>query len=439
MGGIQTALLGLCTALARRGHDVHLFANCPDPGRHGGVYFHGRGEFARFTRACHADVLIAVPELLPLLMPARARARVVWTGNAFTTGDCALAVPWARGTGRGPRRECARLYPMSLLRPCIDRVVTGSRWQAQHQAAASGIPGDRFTVALLGVPLEYYRGPGTARHRHRLVYASQARRGLGALLRLFPHVRALVPEAELHVFGYDYGNAGAPGDPGGALPGAGQPGVCWRGAVSKSALAHELRSAAVMAYPCTFKETFCLAVAEAQAAGLPVVTSDKAALAERVADGVDGFLIRGKAGQEPGYDAAFIGAVVRLLREDDLWQRLGAEAARKAHRLYDWDVIAVAWEEELAGLSAGRAPRAPRPDPALNLLDHSWMTVTEGDATARVSAALARQCLRQAWTSYGYGVDSIPVLPAEDDPDPNRRPETAANALRPQAKEGEIC
>ena len=42
MAGIQTALLGLCTALARRGHDVHVMANCLQPGRHDGVCFHAR-------------------------------------------------------------------------------------------------------------------------------------------------------------------------------------------------------------------------------------------------------------------------------------------------------------------------------------------------------------------------------------------------------------
>src|SRR5205807_10595102 len=95
MAGIQTALLGLCTALARRGHDVHVFANCHQPGRYAGVCFHARGEFARFARTYLADVLVVIPEVLPLLMPVPARARVVWTGNAFTTGDCALVAPWA--------------------------------------------------------------------------------------------------------------------------------------------------------------------------------------------------------------------------------------------------------------------------------------------------------------------------------------------------------
>src|SRR5262249_2002236 len=161
-------------------------------------------------------------------------------------------------------------------------------------------------------------------------------------------------------------------------------------------------SAAVMAYPCTFKETFCLAVAEAQAAGLPVVTSDRAALAERVTDGVDGFLIPGRPGKPKGYEEAFVQAVVRLLREDDLWGRMGAEGGAKPHRLYDGEAIADGWEEQLTDLAWRRDPLPPPLDPGLDLLDPRLLTLTEGEASARVPPALAAQWLREAWASYGY-------------------------------------
>jgi glycosyltransferase involved in cell wall biosynthesis len=412
MAGIQTGLLGLCSALARRGHDVHLFGHCSNPGRHEGVFFHGRGELARYAAAHPADVLLVVPEVLPLLLPVRARARVVWSLNAFEFGDCALAVPWAWAQGIGSRGETARLYPLALLHSYADRIVVGSQWQARYMAETSGIPGGKFTVAYLGVSLEHYRGPAPARHRHRLVYTSQARRGLDVLLRLLPRVRSTIPEAELHIFGCEYRCADVSSHLQEVLPGATGPGVFWRGALSKSALAQELRSAAVMAYPCTLKETFCLAVAEAQAAGLPVVTSDRAALAERVSDGADGFLIPGRPGKPPGYEEAFVQAVVRLLRDDDLWVRMGAEAAAKAHRLYDGEAIADGWEQQLTDLARGRDPLPP-PLAALDLLDPRLLTVTEGEASARVPPALAGQWLRQAWVSYGYDPRSIPGLPPE--------------------------
>jgi glycosyltransferase involved in cell wall biosynthesis len=394
MGGIQTAALGLAISLARRGHHLHLFGPCKNPGHNYGVTFHDRSEFAEFTERLNIDVLIVIPEVLPLLMPVRARARVVWTGNAHKTGDCALETPWTWAADIGARGKRARLYSMAVLHPYCDRIVFKSQWQAQHAGSACGIPSSKITVRYQGVPLAYYGGPAPERHRHRLVYTSQVRRGLEVLLHLFPEVRDAVPEAELHVFD-DYETTVASHD----LQDAGQPGVHWRGRLSKSQLAHELRSAAIMAYPCNFNETFCTSVAEAQAAGLPVVTSDLAALSERVSHAIDGFLIRGTA-NEPSYQTDFVEAVIRLLRDDELWTRMGAEGSRKARRLYDWDTIAASWEDELTRLVAGREPRLP--GPTLSLLDPSLLKVTEGEVSAHVPATLAREWLCNAWRSFGY-------------------------------------
>ena len=413
MGGIKTAALGLCYALARRGHDMHLFGQSPYPGRHDGVTFHDRGEFARFGETYHADVLVAIPEVLPLLMPLRVKARVVWSGNIHQTNsdqaaDYALLVPWSRDSereGKKPRRgKRVRLYSLVLFEPLVDCLVAGSRWQAQRVHEGLNGLGTEVTVKYLGVPLEYYWGDAPVRHRRRLVYASEAKRGLHALLRLFPEIRSAVPDAELHIFE----RKGA-----GALPerDAVQPGVYWRGRVSKSALAREFRAAGMMAYPSQFKETFCLAVAEAQAAGLPVVTSDLAALAERVSHGVDGFLIPGQPDQ-PGYGPVFVKAIVRLLREEDLWTRMSAEAASKARRLYDWDAIAAGWEQELKRLVAGREPAPPRLDPGLDLLDPSLLTGTDDQgASADIPAEVAERWLREAWASYGYPPNNLPGLP----------------------------
>ena len=399
MGGILTSALGLAISLAQRGHEAHLFGPCKHPGSNYGVTFHDRSEFAEFTKIHNIDVLIVIPEVLPLLMPVRARARVVWTGNAHPTGDCALEAPWTWAVDIGDKGKRARLYSMAVLHPYCDRVVVKSQWQAKHVCSACGIPSSKIAVRYQGVPLAYYGGPAPERHRHRIVYTSEVRRGLNVLLRLFPEVRSAVPEAELHIFN-DYETAIASQH----LPGAAQPGVHWRGRLSKSQLAHELRSAAIMAYPNTFEETFCTSVAEAQAAGLPVVTSDLAALAERVSDGVDGCLIREMA-DLPRYQTDFVEAVIRLLRDNELWTRMGGEASKKAWQLYDWGPIAATWEDELTALVSSREPRLP--SPTLNLLDPSLLTVTEGEVSARVPPTLAREWLAKACQSFGYDLNDM--------------------------------
>jgi len=368
----------------------------------GDVRFHDRSTFASFTRSSPSDVLILVPELLPLLMPVQARARVVWSGNAHTGGDCALAVPWTWAPEIGPRGNRARLYPIRILHPYVERFAMKSRWQAGYVAKTQGVPREKFAVLYNGVRLGLFRGPDPERDDRRLVYTSQARRGLDVLLELFPDIRAEVPGTELHVFGYEYRHDGAAGA-------KDQPGVVWRGTLGKADLARELRSATLMTYPSTFKETFCTSVAEAQAAGLPVVASDKAALAERVSDGVDGFVIPGPAG-EAAFRQGFVQAVVRLLRARDLRSRFGAAAAAAALSDYDWDRIVAQWDAMLTELAAG-PPTAPAVDPSLDLLDASLLRIEEPGAAAQVPTELAERWLREEWASYGFDPAEVPGLP----------------------------
>ena len=120
MGGIRTATLALCAALARRGHDVHLFAVCPRPGLRDGIAFHDRAEFAGFGREQSVDALVAIPEVLPLLMPLRARARVVWSGNAFQAGDCRSC--WFRPTASSP---------------AASRFVASTMWSSRARTSTS--------------------------------------------------------------------------------------------------------------------------------------------------------------------------------------------------------------------------------------------------------------------------------------------------------------
>ena len=400
-GGIVTALLSLVRCLADRGHEVDVFGRCKPAASIGGVRFRDRRTLAGFAASAEPDALVVVPDGLPLLLPIRARARVVWTGNAFYEGDVALTAPWPWAPELGRRGKRARLYPLSLFGSCIDRLIVKSEWQRRLLSEGMTMPADKFGVIFNGVALEHFSGPRQPDGRHRLVYTSQPRRGLDVLLSLFPDIKAQVPAAELHLFSYD-----TLGD--GFSSAVSQPGVFWRGRLPRPVLARELRSAGLMAYPCTFKETFCTAVAEAQAAGLPVVCSTKAALAERVRAGVDGVLVDGDVHTD-GFRRSFVDATVDLLHNDSLRTRLGSAARERASRHYDWDWIATQWEAELATAMDRRPPAVP-PAPAIDLLAPELLRVFARGRSASVAPELAAQWLRAACDSYGFRVDEVAAL-----------------------------
>ncbi len=118
-----------------------------------------------------------------------------------------------------------------------------------------------------------------------LAYTSTPYRGLHLLLEIFPEFRKVNPEARLNVYSsmavyqkheaYDAEmfkwiyDAMRTAD-----------GVEYVGSIPQPALAERLATAHILAYPNIFPETSCIAVMEAMAAGLRVVTSDFAALPE---------------------------------------------------------------------------------------------------------------------------------------------------------------
>jgi glycosyltransferase involved in cell wall biosynthesis len=222
------------------------------------------------------------------------------------------------------------------------------------------------------------------------------------LLDLFPEVRASVPEAELHIFGYDQAARNAAERV--PLP----PGVTIRGALGKRQLAAELQAAAVFVYPCTFAETFCTSVAEAQAAGLPVVTTALAALTERVDQGEDGYLVAGPAG-EPSARREFVNAVVGLLTNDGLRQRMGEQSAGKARRAYGWEVVARQWECELRPMS-DRPACLPPVVSQLDLLAPEHLRLSDRGAQGEVPPEEADRWIRADWASYGLDPAEVPGL-----------------------------
>ena len=100
------------------------------------------------------------------------------------------------------------------------------------------------------------------------------------------------------------------------------------GTVDDEELPHWYRAADALAFPST-KEGWGLAILEAQAAGLPVVSSDLPVFHEFLTDGVDAVMA-------PVGDARALAAAMREVVEDEqLRIRLADQRARRGER-YSW-------------------------------------------------------------------------------------------------------
>jgi glycosyltransferase involved in cell wall biosynthesis len=207
-------------------------------------------------------------------------------------------------------------------------------------------PVSRAWVVPNGIVPEYYRTDDHVfREGKRLIYTSTPFRGLMHLSYLFPEIQRRVPDAELHICGgmavyqdhnseYDRTYEAF----------TGMDGVTLHGSLGQRALATEMEKCRVLAYPNTFPETCCTTAYEAMAAGLVIVTSDRAGLTDTV--GSNGVLIEGEPGTEQ-YTTAFVDACVHYLEEDNQWGLEARKAWAWAHNNRTWDVLAQTWIDNL--------------------------------------------------------------------------------------------
>jgi glycosyltransferase involved in cell wall biosynthesis len=166
----------------------------------------------------------------------------------------------------------------------INKFVFVSHWQSEIFRKTFKIPGYKTAViknASIGV---FEERSYEKKDKIKLCYTSTPWRGLDVLIKAW---KILQPkDCELHVFsstkiyGKDF-----------AISAAGNyedlfdecrktEGIVYRGYSTNESLRSELHTFDILAYPCTFEETSCIAVIEALSAGLRVVTSNIGALPE---------------------------------------------------------------------------------------------------------------------------------------------------------------
>jgi glycosyltransferase involved in cell wall biosynthesis len=198
-------------------------------------------------------------------------------------------------------------------------------------------PSSGRTIIHYGVHDDFFRkAPAAAPPQPRAIFTSQPYRGLDWLLDLWPGIERQVPSASFDIFAPKAHQAEANAKK------AALDGVRFRGSIARPDLVKELANTRVQLIPGHRDETYCLAAAEATAAGVPIVTFGTGSLSERVRDGHTGFIAHSSE--------AFIAGAVRLLSDDALWSAMHRMCLADG-ALAGWDARAEEWERLFASLS----------------------------------------------------------------------------------------
>lgn len=321
LGGAEAAFLTVAEALAARGHRVLVRNHCAAPLQHKGVDWApletGLPDVCDFYVANRGHRLIG---LIP-----RAERRFFWLHN--------------------PGTYLRKLRYVSALWRHRPIIVTTGRYHAR--TVPWWMPSGGRVVIPYALP-EEFRHAASRDHAPppHAIFTSNPLRGLDWLLDLWEdRIHPARPQAELHLY---CGPAvyGAVGDEKAAAmrkvlaraDTLAHKGVRRFAPRPRDALIAALRNARVMLYRGDPGETFCLAVAEAQAQGLPAVVQPIGSLPERVQDGVTGFIAKD--------EESFAQHAIALLSDDTLWRRQH-EASLRFQRGLSADDVAQRFEAPL--------------------------------------------------------------------------------------------
>jgi glycosyltransferase involved in cell wall biosynthesis len=275
LGGSQSALCYLATALAARGHTVTTLTGTKSPRFVAGVQCLSHRTLAPEIFDGRDTVIVAIND-----PPAADDLRRLLRHRA-------LLILWMQAGHDQPMTQRLLDPACSVL---WDQVVCVSEWHRTMLRQHLHLPLNQLSALGNGVSPAFERlfldrdEVAQAKSRDpRLAYTSIPYRGLDVLANCFPEIRRRHPQCRLDVYSsmQVYGGAGVE-DKHQLLYDLcrATEGIDYRGSVPQRQLAEELRGAHVLAYPNTFAETSCIAAMEALAAGCLVITSELGALPE---------------------------------------------------------------------------------------------------------------------------------------------------------------
>jgi|SRR5579859_354780 len=316
LGGSESAVVYMARGLAKLGHEVIVFTRS-EPGIYDDVLYLPFDSARSYLLFNPVDVLVCSRDPSPIYWSHRATCIIYWAHD----------------------------LPAGPLPPNMNLYFFVSQWQAnvygQHGYIANP---DTARISHNGVDLDVFKTKHepralTPEDEVNLAWTSNPERGLWYAGEVLQRVREVYPKAVLHVWGrnsiYGWDNSHEHVFYPDTLEG-----IVFHESTTKQGIANVLPTMDLLLYPTWWAETFCINTMEAQAVGLPIITSEHGALPETVKGGI---LVPGYAGKE-GHIDALTNQTLKLLGNLEKRQEL-SRVGRGFSRDYGWDAQAKEWSE----------------------------------------------------------------------------------------------
>jgi phosphatidylinositol alpha-mannosyltransferase len=340
-GGVQIHVRELSAHLRALGHEVRILA----PGRHPGprddalivgraVPVRGNGSVARISFGPQVASVVgdalrdAAPDIIHVHEPLVPSVSM----HAVLRANAPVVATFHSNVGRERVGSLWFRLAVPMIRPVWNRLARriAVSEAAQHSVTSRMGDGD-LCIVPNGVDVQRFASASPVvlpAGRHLLfVGRLEERKGFPVAVQAFADLARLYPDVRLLVIG-----DGSERDAVERLPADARSRVEMLGRVDDDRLASYLKAADLYIGPATGGESFGIVLAEAMAAGLPIVASDIDGYRDVARDGREALLV------PPGDPAALVAGVRSLLDDPALAESLGRSGGQRAHE-FDWDVV----------------------------------------------------------------------------------------------------
>ena len=325
LGGSETAFIQATRSLARRGHQVLAFNSCRRPGEYEGVSYHSLADSLQILAREYFDIFVVSRYPAFFNLPFSAGLKVLWNHDTLDNPQ-----------------EIRQVHDE------IDLFLVLSHFHKDNFLIRLPQLDDRLVVTRNGLDFNLLdQAADRPVDPHKLIYASRPERGLKILLEdIWPRLYRWNPDLRLYICGYQITLHNMPKPLSDLYRHIGDlmestPGLVRLGGLAKPDYYRHLSESALMLYPSVFPEVSCLAALEAQALGVPVLTSDAFALSETVV--APEMKVGGRPGSD-GYVNDYVERAIGLLSNRETLGRLGRESQKAIRGRYSWDQVAAEWE-----------------------------------------------------------------------------------------------
>ncbi len=309
VGGGITARVRLAHALAKLGHEVTLYINCPHSKIIQGVRYIHHSK----CKSIDADIFIAST-----------------SGGAFDLGGlknieikASLKILMLHGVP----------LPHNVEYQDFDFVYFPSNFVKERFCTQVPLDQKRILTSYRGVEESYFKN-NLPRDPFALVYLGHPEKGLEDALSILRMLRMADPRFSLHVFG----GYGLWGDTQSSIPH--EPGLIDHGLIGQKKLIPLLQKMSFSLNLQAIEEGFGLAVCESMKASCVVLASRVGAYPEVIRQGYNGFLVDGIHTDSQTREKA-ASLILDLLKSPDYLDFIRSNAKRTP---FSWQTIAKAWQ-----------------------------------------------------------------------------------------------